>query len=99
MELRIPAPSAPDSGLYAEGTRAINQGRWADAVKLFTQAASLKSDHADGALYWKAYSLNKLGRRDQALPRKAPALARTFSSLAISFVRRSRSAATSIVAS
>lgn len=59
--------NAPDSSLYAEGTRAINQGHWADAVKLFTQAASLKSDHADGALYWKAYAEGRQGQAKPAL--------------------------------
>jgi tetratricopeptide (TPR) repeat protein len=67
MEGVASAPSAPDSSLYAEGTRAINEGRWADAVKLFTQAASMKSDHADAALYWKAYAENRLGQTKPAL--------------------------------
>jgi len=48
--------------LCAEGTRAIDQGRWADAVKLFSQVAAKRSDHADAALYWKAYAENKLGQ-------------------------------------
>jgi hypothetical protein len=61
------ASSAPDSSLYTEGTRAINEGRWADAVKLFAQAASMKSDHADGALYWKAYAENRQGQAKPAL--------------------------------
>ncbi|HEY5083064.1 MAG TPA: hypothetical protein VII48_00960, partial [Rhizomicrobium sp.] len=53
---------APDSSLCADGKRAIDQGRWADAVKIFTQVAAQHSDHADGALYWKAYAENKLGQ-------------------------------------
>ncbi|HXR39444.1 MAG TPA: hypothetical protein VN776_10140, partial [Terracidiphilus sp.] len=52
---------SPDSSLFAEGTRAIDESRWADAVKLFTQVANQHGDHADGALYWKAYAENKLG--------------------------------------
>jgi hypothetical protein len=67
MEGAASASSAPDSSLYAEGTRAINEGRWADAVKLFTQAVSLKSDHADAALYWKAYAENRQGQTKPAL--------------------------------
>ncbi|MDR3726933.1 MAG: FecR domain-containing protein [Terracidiphilus sp.] len=67
MEGAASAPSAPDSSLYAEGTRAINEGRWADAVNLFTRAASMKSDHADGALYWKAYAENRQGKAKPAL--------------------------------
>src|ERR1700691_627028 len=60
---RTPAASdAPDSSLCADGKRAIDQGRWADAVKIFTQVAAQHGDHADGALYWKAYAEDKLGQ-------------------------------------
>ncbi len=55
------APANPASKLCADGTRAIDQGRWADAVKIFTQAANQHSDRSDAALYWKAYAENKLG--------------------------------------
>ncbi|HEY1901774.1 MAG TPA: FecR family protein [Terracidiphilus sp.] len=55
------ASDAPGAKLCADGTRAIDQGRWADAVKIFTEVASKHGDHADGALYWKAYAENKLG--------------------------------------
>jgi hypothetical protein len=58
------ASSAPDSGPYAEGTKAINEGRWADAIAIFTRVAAQREQHADGALYWKAYAENKL---DQAI--------------------------------
>jgi hypothetical protein len=57
----------PASKQCADGTRAIDQGRWADAVKIFTQVANQHSDHADGALYWRAYAENKLGQRDAAM--------------------------------
>ncbi len=58
---------APDSTLFAEGTRAINEGRWSDAVKIFAQVAGQNGAHADGALYWKAYAENKQGQSEQAL--------------------------------
>jgi len=61
------ASNDPASKLCADGTRAIDQGRWADAVKIFTQVASQKGDHADGALYWKAYAENKLGQTKAAV--------------------------------
>jgi hypothetical protein len=48
--------------LCADGTRAIDQGRWADAVKIFSEVASRHGDHADAALYWKAYAEDKLGQ-------------------------------------
>ena len=53
---------APDSNLFADGTRAINESRWADAVKIFSQVAGQHGEHADGALYWKAYAEDKLGQ-------------------------------------
>ena len=53
---------APDSGQFAEATRAINESRWADAVRLFGGVAAQHGEHADGALYWKAYAEDKLGQ-------------------------------------
>jgi VWFA-related protein len=67
------AASAPDSSqtelalLYANGTRAINEGRWSDAEAIFTKVASQHGEHADGALYWKAYAENKRGLSSAAL--------------------------------
>jgi hypothetical protein len=56
-----------DGMVFAEGTRAINEGRWSDAIAIFAKIAEQKSDHADGALYWKAYAENKLGQSAHAL--------------------------------
>ncbi len=54
--------TAADSGLCAQGKRAIDESRWADAVKIFTEVAGHHGEHADGALYWKAYAEDKLGQ-------------------------------------
>ena len=62
-----PAPGAPGSVPFADGIRAINESRWEDAVTIFSQVAAEKGDHADGALYWKAYAENKLGQANTAL--------------------------------
>src|SRR5579871_5622269 len=61
------ATGRPDGMVFAEGTKAINEGRWADAIAIFAKLADRKTDHADGALYWKAYAENKLGKTDTAL--------------------------------
>jgi len=55
-----------DDGKYQQGTSALDEKQWDRAVGLF---ASIPADsaRADGALYWKAYALNKLGRRQEAL--------------------------------
>lgn len=59
--------SADDANLYADGTRAINESRWEDAVGLFDRVAQLRGEHAEGALYWKAYAENKEGQSANAL--------------------------------
>jgi tetratricopeptide (TPR) repeat protein len=53
--------------LYQEAREAIEEGRFDRAVERFNQVIELKSARTDAALYWKAYSLAKLGQRDAAL--------------------------------
>ncbi len=71
-----PAPPVPpasnrnsdrDNHYYERGQSDLDAGRWDRAVNDFSEAASRGSSRADGALYWKAYALDKLGRRDEAL--------------------------------
>jgi len=50
---------------YQRGTRALDRRQWDEAVKQFTDAAA-NGDRPDGALYWKAYALGKLGRTADA---------------------------------
>ena len=56
---------------YGRGLDALDQRDYERALRDFDQyykAAGDKKDmRGDGALYWKAYTLNKLGRRDEAL--------------------------------
>ena len=59
--------ASDDASLYADGTRAINESRWSDAVGLFERVARLRGEHAEGALYWKAYAENKEGQPANAL--------------------------------
>ena len=58
---------ADDASLYSDGTRAINESRWQDAVGLFGRVAEMRGEHAEGALYWKAYAENKEGQQASAL--------------------------------
>jgi HEAT repeat protein len=53
--------------LYDEGRQAIEEGRYDRAVDRFNRVIDLKSPRTDAALYWKAYSLAKLGQRADAL--------------------------------
>jgi len=59
--------AADDGSLYADGTRAISENRWSDAAGLFTRVAQMHGEHAEGALYWKAYAENKEGQPASAL--------------------------------
>lgn len=78
----FPAPAAPPAppgpkigrisigrgdGEYDNGTRALDQHHYEEAVLRFDQVINSKSSRADGALYWKAYALNREGKRDEAL--------------------------------
>lgn len=64
----VPAAAASStSSSFADGTRAINQERWNDAIAIFTKLANEAGDRADGALYWRAYAQNRLGNSEQAL--------------------------------
>jgi hypothetical protein len=56
-----------DDRLYESGQRALDRSQWDQALTDFSQVANRGGSRADGALYWKAYALNKLGRRDEAV--------------------------------
>src|SRR6266545_2775514 len=54
--------------LYSEGREAIEEGKYDRALDRFNRLIDLKSStRTDAALYWKAYSLAKLGRGADAL--------------------------------
>ena len=50
-----------------DGTKAIRESRWADALKIFDKVAEAKGVHAAGALYWKAYAESKMGDSNKVL--------------------------------
>jgi len=56
-----------ESTLYSQGTQAIQESRWSDAESIFDKVAQRHSDHAEGALYWKAFAENKQGKTEPAL--------------------------------
>jgi VWFA-related protein len=63
----IDGQAGSDDAAYSEGTRAIQESRWADAESVFDKVAQRHGDHTEGALYWKAYAENKLGKTESAL--------------------------------
>jgi hypothetical protein len=56
-----------DDRIYESGQNSLDNSQWNAALASFTQVAANGGSRADGALYWKAYTLNKLGRRDEAM--------------------------------
>jgi tetratricopeptide (TPR) repeat protein len=58
-----------DSGSYEQGKAALDEYKYDKAVEKFEKVIDAKtpSSRDDGAYYWKAYALNKLGKRDEAL--------------------------------
>jgi hypothetical protein len=55
-----------DNSLYGRGQNALDDHKYDQALDYFTEVVARGGPKADGALYWKAYTLNKLGRRDEA---------------------------------
>ncbi len=53
--------------LYDRARDLIEEGRYDRAVAELDRLIGLKSNRTDAALYWKAYSLNRLGQRAEAL--------------------------------
>lgn len=54
-------------GQYERAQRSIERGEWARAIEQFRELASAKIPRADAALYWQAYSLDRLNRQAEAL--------------------------------
>lgn len=64
---KLQRAGSSDDRLYQDGQRALDNRHWDQALEDFSQVAARAGSRADGALYWKAYTLNKLGRRDEAM--------------------------------
>lgn len=54
-------------GAYRSGTRALDSGRWEQAIQQFQRVIELASSRADGATYWIAWAQNKQGNSAAAL--------------------------------
>ena len=65
--MTAPPVMAQRSGDYDRATRALDRKEYDQALSGFDAVARAKGDRADGALYWKAYTLSRLGRQQEAL--------------------------------
>ncbi|MDX2149343.1 MAG: HEAT repeat domain-containing protein [Bryobacteraceae bacterium] len=52
---------------YRDGRSRLDRRQYAEAVGSFDDVIAANSPRKDGAHYWKAYALSKLGRMDEAL--------------------------------
>jgi HEAT repeat protein len=59
--------NSSDERLYESGKSSLDAHRFDDALSAFGEIVSRGGNKVEGALYYKAYTLNKMGRRDDAL--------------------------------
>jgi tetratricopeptide repeat protein len=59
--------NAHEEELYSSAKDALDNGDYERAAAQFDEVVKLRGRKADGALYWKAYALNKNGNKAQAL--------------------------------
>jgi len=64
---RVQRDKDRENSYYDQGQNALDGGRWDRAASSFDRVVELKGAKADAALYWKAYSQNKMGQRPEAL--------------------------------
>ncbi len=56
-----------ESADYDRGTSSLDSGRYDRAIEAFDKVIAKAGKKTEGALYWKAYALNHLGKRDEAI--------------------------------
>jgi tetratricopeptide (TPR) repeat protein len=56
-----------ESGSYEAGLSALDNEQWQRAAELFERVIKAGKTRVDGATYWKAYALDRLGQRSDAL--------------------------------
>jgi hypothetical protein len=59
--------NAHEDELYSSAKESLDNGDYDDATRKFDEVMKIHGRRADGALYWKAYALNKAGNKAQAL--------------------------------
>ena len=72
-----PPPPAWAKDAYSRGTFYLDQRQWNHAIQAFNEAIKEQKARVDGAYYWRAYALGKIGRRTEAM-RQLQTLAQQF---------------------
>jgi tetratricopeptide (TPR) repeat protein len=52
---------------YDRGISSLDSGRYDRAVEAFDKVIAAKGKKVEGAMYWRAYALSRLGKRDEAI--------------------------------
>jgi HEAT repeat protein len=61
------ARAEQENDLYDEATDALDDKDYDHAIELYREVVKMKGDHADAAMYWTAWTQNKMGNRSDAL--------------------------------
>ena len=61
---------------YEEGQEALEEGRWQRAVERFARVIDQNGARVDAAMYWRAYALDRLGQKADALAATAELIKR-----------------------
>lgn len=64
---RAPRAHRSDDSDYRRGMSSLDRHDYDRAIDAFNRVLENKGERADGALYWRAYAQNKLGKREDAL--------------------------------
>jgi hypothetical protein len=59
--------NAHEDELYSSAKDALDNSEYDNAIRQFDEVVKVHGRRADGAMYWKAYALNKAGNKAQAL--------------------------------
>ena len=57
--------------MYEQGQRAIEESNWQRALERFSDLIQEKGARVDAAMYWRAYALDRLGQKAEALTQAA----------------------------
>lgn len=64
---RTMARKGLDDDVYRRASRLVDERKYEEALQRYQQVIDGKGSRIEGAMYWKAYVLAKLGRREDAL--------------------------------
>jgi HEAT repeats/Tetratricopeptide repeat len=61
---------------YEDGQEALEEGRWQRAVEQFARVIAANTARVDAAMYWRAYALDRMGQKAEALTAAAELIKR-----------------------